>query len=279
MLYTTLFNISREFKSIQKEFSSSFNDDNFKSLKIDWSKVAILGNYIQMFNSLVKEIFKINYIHLFDEEEKEYIDYEYYFSLIVEKEEEDKHIPEIELFKLMSGMILFILYETRIPKDCNLYKNIVKTCNEVKNYKYYHIHDIPISDLKINHLFLFDSDIKPIEVYNLVDSFISEYLCVNSDDNFIPEYLKQYLVMLEAIVVYDILQLGSGYGNYKIDDFEDDNDDIDEDYKEEEYFREVYLLKAIVQVIYTMANKLKKEFSNDEFYNSFVDDCNVLLAL
>ncbi len=282
MRFTTLYTISLKLKSIKSRLISYLNDDSDSELEysdeenveINGKKATILKNYIGLFVNLVEEIFKINYIHLLDDDEKECIDFEYYFSRIIEKDEEDKHIPEIELFKLVSSMILFILYETNIPRNNKIYKDIVNCCNEVKNLKYYNRNDISISDVNINPLFLFDSDIVPSEVYNLVDSFISNYLLFNNNENdFIPEYLKQYLFSLEAIICIDILQLGKGYGDYELLELEE----VDED--TEEYFREVYLLKSMIQVILTTATKLKNEFSNETFYNTFRDDCNVLLSL
>ncbi len=187
MRFTTLYTISLKLKSIKSRLISYLNDDSDSELEysdeenveINGKKATILKNYIGLFVNLVEEIFKINYIHLLDDDEKECIDFEYYFSRIIEKDEEDKHIPEIELFKLVSSMILFILYETNIPRNNKIYKDIVNCCNEVKNLKYYNRNDISISDVNINPLFLFDSDIVPSEVYNLVDSFISNYLLFN----------------------------------------------------------------------------------------------------
>ena len=43
----------------------------------------------------------------------------------------------------------------------------------------------------------------------------------NNENEFIPEYLKQYLFSLEAIICIDILQLGKGYGEYELLDVEE----------------------------------------------------------
>ncbi len=293
MLYTRLYTIRKSFKDLLKKLK----DEQFNG-----KKVSALRCYIQLFNNLVEEVFKIHFYDILESEDPSMeigngLDFEYYYSVILEdKEQLDKHIPEIELFRIVTKMILYVLDETKIKKDSIIYKEITTICNIVKNYKFYNKNDIQLDSLDISPLFIINSESDCIQVYEELEEFLMTYLLREN----IPELLRRYLHSIEALVIMDILEWGNGYTTYKLnendssseEESESESEDeeleelkeelqkeVEEDNEQIQIFHELNFLKGFIYITSTVAKGMKNEFSTEELYNQFQNDCNEFLIL
>ena len=317
-MYTRLYSIRNSFKKILKklEKQSSVDEDN---------SLSVLECYIQLFNNLVEEVFKIHFYDILEAEDPDMeigngIDFGYYYSVILEdKETLDKHIPEIQLFKIVVKMILYVLDETKITKNSIIFQEITTICNMIKNYKCYHKNDILLDSLNLSSLFIVHSNSDCVQVNEELEQFLDRYLLAHAD---LPQKLRLYLFSIEALVKMDILDWGNGYTTYKLDgvesndEKEDSNDEKEEIKKEEmkeekieekkeekkekdefdnkqilkkmfvpseeeniQIFHELNFLKGFIYITSTVAKQMKNEFDTEELYEEFQNDCNQFLSL
>jgi hypothetical protein len=241
MLFTELFSIWYPMKDIIKSLKSievvdEEKDDKFQSIF-----------YCEILRSLIEELFKINYLHLLDEDEQMYgmecIDFDDYFSYIDEnKEEHDKIVEEINLFKVISAMITHHLNKLTFVEKYDCIESLKTIFNTFGT--------------EINFVFSPTSEVDASQLFDYVDEFIGTFLRSN-----FPDYFRRFMYMLEAIIQIDLIQCS---GDYDLED-------------EFEPFKEIQLFKCMIDILLQKAKRCKDEFESERDYDQIVVNCEEFL--
>jgi hypothetical protein len=225
-------------------------------------------NYITLLYNLNEEIVKFNYFDFFvdddtvDVEEGAFFDMDYCCEKIVSNGE-DKHIPEIGLFKIVAEMINFALNDlssTIKNKEKESLQKIHEVYTAFNEYNYDPQTDISLNSLYINELNVLQSQIDDVKFFELYESFYDKY-CHRD----LPHEVNQGFNTLQAIFHIDIFDGRFGY-------------ELDESQKQP--FLEFNLFKSMIKIISAHAHRSKKrnEFDDMKVYRNLIKDCNKILA-
>lgn len=263
MLFSKVYNLS---KSLADLNIHSFYS-NSKDMNEEDKKIHRLKNYITLLYNLNEEMVKINYNHIFEDDEEididegAFFDMDYCLKQII-LNNEDSHIPEIGLFKIVAEMIFAQLNMiTCISKNSPEYQKIEEVYKIFKDYKYNKATDISLDSLEINDINVLQTKVNDYKFYNIYTDFYDKY---SKNGYEIPDKVYRCFNTLQAIFHIDIID-----GNYGYNLME----------KLNQPFLEFNLFRSMVKIILNHSVNLKNEFDNLNDYKKIKKDCNKIIQM
>ncbi len=246
------------------DLAQFYANPDSKTFTEEESKLCKLILYIALLYNLNEEILKINFRDLFTDDEKidmedAFLNMDYCCKKII-LHNEDKHIPEIGLFKIAAEMVYAQLTSlTCIPKDSTEYQKIVSVYTAFRDYEYNGLTDISLHTLGINDINVLQSNITDYEFSKYYDNFVN----VQDYEYDKPDKVKQCFTMIQALFEIDIFD-NYGYMLTK---------------SESQPFREYNLFKGMLKIIVYHSKTLKNEFDKLKAYISLRKECKKLIQL